>query len=112
MPLRTPRPVTPRRWRALTITGAAVTLATTSPVVADQIDFGKPDARIWFAQTEGGEGGEGGESGAVAEPSGAEEGAGFLTALSADRRAPPGRLCALCREQGRSGGHAHEAPQG
>lgn len=82
--MSTHRPVTPRLWRTLTLAGAAAALTTAAPAFADQVGSTGPEARIWLAQTEGGEGGEGGESGAVAEDGEADAGSAseFLTELA------------------------------
>lgn len=73
----TPRKTSPRRWTGLAL--ASVTLAA-SPAMADlnrpaPITLATPDARIWLAQSEGG---EGGEAGITAE---ASDDAGYLTEL-------------------------------
>ncbi len=80
--MSTHRPVTPRMWRTLTLAGAAAALTTAAPAFADQSGFSGPEARIWLAETEGGEGGEGGESGAVAEGAEADNPSEFLTDLA------------------------------
>lgn len=78
---KTPRPVAPRIWNALTIASAAVALTAGGPALAEQAGSHDHDALIWLAQAEGGEGGEGGESGAVAE-TGEDAASQFLTELA------------------------------
>ena len=66
----TPRLAQPRKWRGLALAGAAVTLAAPALAGLDApITLGRaPDARLWLAQSQGGEGGEAGLVASAANP--------------------------------------------
>ena len=65
-----PRLTQPRKWRGLALAGAAVTLAAPALAGLDApITLGRaPDARLWLAQSQGGEGGEAGLVASAANP--------------------------------------------
>ena len=73
-----PRLTQPRKWRSLALAGAAVTLAAPALAGLDApITLGRaPDARLWLAQSQGGEGGEAGVVAAATDPD-----AGYLAQL-------------------------------